>query len=192
MRLRREDSLLLVVDVQEKLAPHVMDGDRIAARCEALARAAAMLGIPAFASEHCPDRIGGTLPGLRGHFAAEAILRKTHFSCADEPGLVDRLASAGRSQVLVAGMEAHVCLMQTALGLAGRGFDVFVARDAVGSRRAEDRAAALERLAGAGCAAATTEMALFEWMHRAGAPEFRALLQVIKALPAPAADRDPA
>ena len=182
MRLRREDSLLLVVDVQEKLAPHVMEGDRIAARCEALARAAALLGIPAFASEHCPERIGATLPALRGHFAADAILRKTHFSCADEPGLLDRLASAGRNQVLVAGMEAHVCHMQTALGLAGRGFEVFVANDAVGSRRAGDRAAALERLSQARCAAATTEMALFEWMHRADAPEFRALLEMVKTL----------
>ena len=182
LRLRREESFLLVVDVQDKLAPHVMDGDRIAGRCAVLARAAASFGIPAFASEHCPDRIGSTLPALRAHFPAEAILRKTHFSCADEPGLVDRMRAAGRSQVLVAGMEAHVCVMQTALGLAANGWQVFLAQDAVGSRRAGDRAAALERLSQARCAAATTEMALFEWMHRADAPEFRALLEMVKTL----------
>ena len=182
MRLRREDSLLLVVDVQEKLAPHVMDHERLTARCAVLARAAAALGIPAFASEHCPDRIGATIPALRELFAPDALLRKTHFSCADEPGVVERLAGAGRSQVLVAGMEAHVCVMQTALGLAQKGFQVFLARDAVGSRRAEDRAAALDRLGQGGCAAATTEMALFEWLHRADAPEFRALLGWVKTL----------
>lgn len=182
MRLVRGESFLLVVDVQEKLAPHVADGEGIAARCAVLARAAATLGVPAFASEHCPDRIGSTLPPLRDHFADAAILRKTHFSCADEPGLVDRLRAAGRKQVLVAGMEAHVCVMQTALGLAEAGFEVFLARDAVGSRRPEDRAAALDRLAQAGCAATTTEMALFEWMHRADAPEFRALLEMVKSL----------
>ena len=85
-------------------------------------------------------------------------------------------------QVLVAGMEAHVCLMQTALGLAAKGFEVFVARDAVGSRRAEDRAAAIDRMASAGCHAATTEMAMFEWMHRADIPEFRELLELVKSL----------
>jgi nicotinamidase-related amidase len=84
--------------------------------------------------------------------------------------------------VLVAGMEAHVCVMQTALGLAEAGFEVFLALDAVGSRRAADRAAALDRLAQAGCAATTTEMALFEWMHCADAPEFRSLLEMVKTL----------
>lgn len=182
MRLARGQSMLLVVDVQEKLAPHVDGGERIAARCGALARAAALLGIPAFASEHCPDRIGGTIAALRPLFGDDAILRKVHFSCADEPAALERLRAAGRAQVLVAGMEAHVCVMQTVLGLAEHGFRVFVARDAVGSRRAEDRDAALERMATAGCGAATTEMAMFEWAHRADAPEFRALLALVKGL----------
>jgi nicotinamidase-related amidase len=105
-----------------------------------------------------------------------------HFSCADEPDCLARLGATGRRQALVAGMEAHVCVMQTALGLRERGFEVFVARDAVGSRRPEDREAALARLDGAGCHAASAEMAIFEWAHRADAAEFRAMLEIVKAL----------
>lgn len=182
MRLRREESILLVVDVQEKLAPHVEGGERVAARCGALARAAGLLGIPAFASEHCPDRIGHTVPALRALFDAPNVLAKVRFSCADEPEVLAKLRASGRGQVLVAGMEAHVCVMQTALGLMEHGLRVFVARDAVGSRRPEDCEAALARLDGAGCGAATTEMAIFEWAHRADVPQFRSLLEIVKGL----------
>ena len=182
MRLERGSSFLLVVDVQEKLAPHVAGKDPLIARCIALLRAAKVLGVPAFASEHCPDRIGPTIAPLRSLIAGDAVLRKVHFSCADEPACLERFRGSGRKQALVAGMEAHVCVMQTALGLAERGFEVFIVRDAVGSRRAEDRAAALARLEAAGCGAATAEMAIFEWMERADLDEFRPVLEIVKSL----------
>lgn len=182
MRLRREESFLLVVDVQEKLAPHVAHHEQLAARCEALMRAAKVLGVPVFASEHCPERIGETIPALRALVDQGQILRKVHFSCADEPECLARLRAAGRKQALIAGMEAHVCVMQTALGLLEAGFQPFIVRDAVGSRRAEDRHAALLRLDAAGCGAATAEMAMFEWMHRADAAGFREVLGLVKRL----------
>jgi len=182
MRIRRADSFLLVVDVQEKLAPHVAGRDSLVARCRALLQAAKALGVPAFASEHCPDRIGGTIAPLRQLVADSDVVRKVHFSCADEPVCLERVQATGRKQAVIAGMEAHVCVMQTALGLAERGFEVFIARDAVGSRREEDRAAALARLEAAGCGAATAEMTIFEWMHRADAAEFRPVLEIVKSL----------
>lgn len=182
MRLRREESFLLVVDVQEKLAPHVAQADRVVAHAGALVRAARLLGVPAFASEHCAESIGATVPALRALVDPDAIVGKVHFSCADEPGCLTRFLATGRRQVVVAGMEAHVCVMQTALGLVERGFQPFIVRDAVGSRREADRDAALERLAAAGCSAATTEMVLFEWMHRADIAEFRDILALVKSL----------
>lgn len=183
MRLRRDASLLLVVDVQARLAPAVSGHERVVLRSVALLEAAKLLGVPAYASEHVPESIGTLVDALRDHVPAAHVLRKTHFSCADEPSLLMVLHGVRRRQVVLTGMETHVCVMQTALGLAARRFEVYVVRDAVGSRREEDREAALARLAGDGVRIVTAEMAMFEWMHRADAPEFRELLRVVKGLP---------
>jgi nicotinamidase-related amidase len=181
-RLVAGDSLLLVVDVQARLAPAVGGHERMIARAGALLDAAKLLGVPALATEHVPEGIGPTVAVLRERLPADAIVRKTRFSCADEPDALARINALGRSQVLVCGMEAHVCVMQSALGLAERGFDVFLARDACGSRRDEDRDTAIARMARDGVRVTTAECAMFEWMHRADRPEWRDLLRIVKAL----------
>jgi nicotinamidase-related amidase len=181
MRLRREEAFLLVVDVQQKLAPHVEGHDRVISKTAALVRAARKLSIPVLISEHCPELIGATVPSLLELVGAEAVMRKTHFAGTDEPALFSRIESLKRKQAVVCGMEAHVCVMQTALGLSERAFQPFVVRDAVGSRREEDRETALDRVRGAGCEIATAEMAIFEWMGRADIPQFRELLAIVKS-----------
>ena len=181
MRLRRDESFLLVVDVQQKLAPHVQGHERVIRKGEALVRAARALGLPVLMSEHCPEQIGETVPSLRALASAGEVLRKTHFSCADQPEALERFNALKRKQAVVCGMEAHVCVMQTALGLKDRGFEPLLVGDAVGSRRAEDCATAIERMRAAGCAIGTAEMTMFEWMGRADIPEFRDLLGIIKA-----------
>jgi nicotinamidase-related amidase len=182
MRLDRGSSFLLVIDVQEKLAAHVEGHDRLIERAGALVRVAKLLGVPVLASEHCPDRIGPTVPALRSLVGDDGVVTKVHFSCADEPGCLARFQALGRRQVVIAGIEAHVCVMQTALGLRERGYEPFLVEDAVGSQRAQDRAAALQRLAAAGCSSASTEMAIFEWLHRADDARFRDALQIVKGL----------
>jgi len=182
MRLDRGSSFLLVVDVQEKLAPHVEGHERLIARAAALVRAARLLGVPVLASEHCPDRIGPTVPLLRSLIGEDGIVSKVHFSCADEASCLARFNAFGRRQVVIAGIEAHVCVMQTALGLRERGYEPFLGEDAVGSQRAEDRAAGLRRMVAACCSPATTEMAIFEWLHRADDARFREALQIVKEL----------
>jgi nicotinamidase-related amidase len=182
MRLDRGASFLLVIDVQEKLAPHVEGHERLIARAGALVRAAKLLGVPVLASEHCAERIGRTVPMLRSLVGDDAIVGKVHFSCADEPGCLARFNALGRRQVVIAGIEAHVCVMQTALGLRERGYEPFLVEDAVGSQRPEDRAAGLQRMSAAGCSSATTEMAIFEWLHRADDARFREALAVVKGL----------
>lgn len=184
-RIDRRRCLLLVVDVQERLAPHVLGHASLIARIEALISAAQCLGIPRIATEHCPDRIGALIPRLRERFLPEEIYRKTRFGAADHPEFESMVRSLGRSQVIVAGMEAHVCVMQTTLGLVEKGFDPFVVGDAVGSRpeRQQDRELALDRMHDAGCIVLGTESALFECAASGDDPAFRDMLALVKSLP---------
>ena len=103
-----------------------------------------------------------------------------NFSCAETPSIADAVAASGRTQLVLCGIEAHVCVLQTALGFAARGLGVAVAWDATASRRASDRALAADRLRQAGVVLVSTEMVLFEWLGRAGTPEFKDMLALIK------------
>jgi nicotinamidase-related amidase len=180
LRLRAPRSLLLIVDVQERLIPVVSDADRVLRNCESLLRAARLLGVPALLTEHCPQQIGALAPALRGLAAADCVLAKTQFSAADEPGVAQRVAAANRQQIVIAGMEAHVCVLQTALGLAERGYRPHVVADASGSRDESARALAFDRLRAADIAVVSLEMVLFEWLEHAGRPELRELIALVK------------
>ncbi len=184
-RIDRERCLLLVVDVQERLAPHVLGHESLIARIEALISAAQHLGIPKLATEHCPDQIGALVLRLRERFLPEEIYQKARFGAADHPEFENMVRARGRTQIIVAGMEAHVCVMQTALGLAAKGFDMFVVGDAVGSRRErqQDRELALDRMHDAGCIVIGTESALFECVAAGDDPAFRDVLALVKSLP---------
>lgn len=185
MRLDREHSVLLIVDAQARLAPHIADHEAVLARLEALVATARGFGIPVLATEHCPDQLGPTVATLREPLTNQAVIAKQHFGAADEPALRARLQSLARRQVVIAGMETHVCVMQTALGLRSLGYEVFVAADAAGSRpgRQADRVWALDRLARAGCVLAGTETVLFEWLGDAADPQRPSLIQTVKRLP---------
>ena len=184
-RVERERSVLVVVDVQEKLAPHIADVDALIARVHALVEAARRLRVPVVATEHCADRIGPLIEPLRARFDGHEIFAKTRFAAGDHPEFAARLARTARSQVVVAGMEAHVCVMQTALSIAAAGYDVFVVGDAVGSRTARqlDRTLALQRLHDAGCTIVGTETLLFEWTGSGDDAAFRDVLALVKSLP---------
>jgi nicotinamidase-related amidase len=184
-RLDREHSVLLIIDAQARLAPHIAEHEAVLARLEALAAAARGFGIPVLATEHCPEQLGSTVAALHEPLATRAVIAKQHFGAADEPALRARLQSLARRQIVIAGMEAHVCVMQTALGLRRLGYEVFVVADAAGSRpgRQADRAWALDRLARAGCVLAGTETVLFEWLADAADPQRSALIQAVKRLP---------
>ena len=184
-RLRRDSSLLLVVDVQERLTPHVLGHEALVARTAALLDVAGRYGIPCFATEHLPARIGPTLATLRPRVAPAAIYAKTRFGAHDHPEFAAMLAATGRTQAVICGMETHVCVLQTALGLAQAGYEVFVAGDATGSRplRQDDRRHALDRMREAGGVVTGTETTLFEWAERGDDPAFREVLALVKALP---------
>lgn len=180
MLISRDKSLLLIVDVQEKLVSVMAEPRRVIHNGALLMRAAARLGVPVVVSEQYPKGIGPTIFDLREYMPAEGAVEKLHFSCAQEPEILRRLTDSGRRQVVIAGIEAHVCVLQTALDLLERGFEVFVVVDACSSRRPENEALARERLAQAGVSLAATESVLFEWLGEAGTPEFKELMPLIK------------
>lgn len=180
MLVRFETSCLLVVDVQEKLAPVMADPRRVIHNCTLLMRAARRLGVPTVVTEQYPQGIGETIFDLREWLPEDGAVSKLHFSAAAEPEVTRRLEAFSRPQVVVAGIEAHICVLQSALGLKARGYDVFVVADACSSRREANAQLAFERLRGAGVGVVGLEMVLFEWLHLAGTPEFKELVALIK------------
>ena len=180
MLIHRADSLLLVVDIQQKLAPAIYDSERVTANSVRLLAGARQLGIPAFVSEQYVKGLGPSVDAIRAAAIDARFFEKTHFSCAAEPGVVDLLRAAKRPQLILTGTETHVCVLQTAFGLQAAGFEVYLVADAASSRTPENRSAAIERMRAGGIRIVTTEMVLFEWLHQAGTSEFRTLLPLIK------------
>jgi nicotinamidase-related amidase len=181
MLMNSQTSVLMVVDVQDKLAAAMADRDETVRRVAMLLRGAARLEVPVVASEQYPAGIGHLVDEVDEVLPpTAAVIEKLHFSCLAEPGFSERLSALGRSRMVVCGMETHVCVLQTALDLLGAGYQVFVVADACSSRAAADKAAGLARMAQAGVSVVTSEMVLFEWLHEAGTEAFRDLLRLIK------------
>ena len=183
MLIERDSSYLLIVDVQEKLAPAVRNRDIAVANAARLIKAAQLLGVPVLVTEHCPDRIGHTVEPLRSMLPADAFLTKVHFAATNEPAVMEVFRSLNRRSPVVCGMEAHVCVGQTTLGLLSRGFSPFLVTDAVASRKQSDLESAVARMRHEGIRPVTTEAVIFEWLKRADTEEFRRLLPVLKEMP---------
>ena len=184
MLINPDESFLLIVDVQEKLAPAVDGADRVVANILFLVKAASRLSIPILITEHCPDRIGHTLPEILDAAGNAKVVDKVHFCAQSDPGFTAALRQLERGKPIVCGMEAHVCVLQTALGLKEDGYYPLVSADAVASRTTEDYVTALERVRQNGIEVVTCEMVVFEWLRRADTSEFRDLLTLIKQRPA--------
>jgi nicotinamidase-related amidase len=177
--LSRTESRLLIVDVQEKLVPKIFDLERMLANCRSLIQGAKILGVPVFATEQYPKGLGNTVSQLAE--LLESPAQKLRFSCAEVLDWGTGAEQAdNRFQIVVAGIEAHVCVLQTVLDLLGNGFQVYVAADAVSSRTEFDRKIALDRMAAGGATIVTTESVLFEWCEVSGTPEFKQISQLIK------------
>jgi nicotinamidase-related amidase len=184
MLLSASRSQLMVSDMQARLVPAIADPERIIRRVATLLQAAGRLQVPVTVTEHYPEGLGPTIPEVTLALPPDSpILPKTTFGSLGAPAIAERvsaLRSAGRDQILIAGLEAHVCVLQTALSLRAAGAEVFVVVDAVASRSAQDSRAATARLLHAGCHSVTTEMVVFEWLQRGGTEDFRALLPLLK------------
>jgi nicotinamidase-related amidase len=173
--MRAETSCLLVVDFQERLMPAIHDAERIVAHGTWLIQIAQRLAVPALASEQYPKGLGHTVAAIRDLLPAEAFMEKIHFSCAADRDCMRRIDALEREQIVVIGAEAHVCVLQTALGLRAAGKEVYLVADAVSSRSPRDVELALARMRAEGVRIVSREMVAFEWLHQAGTDTFRAI-----------------
>lgn len=176
-------SQLVVIDIQGRLAAAMAEDTRadVFRNTGILLQAAERLGIPQIATEQYPKGLGHTDPAVAEHFG-ESLKRveKTCFACSGEAGFRELLQANQRRQVVLCGMEAHICVLQSAMALRATGYNVFVVEDAVCSRSHDNRRNALERMRAAGVKVTNTESVLFEWLRDAGHEHFRALSALIK------------
>ncbi|AOZ03437.1 isochorismatase [Cupriavidus sp. USMAHM13] len=171
------DSILVLVDLQARLMPAIRHGEQVVRECVRLATIARRLGVPVVGTEQSPGSLGANLAEVTA-LCDRTFAKDSFDACAD--GLCEILP-ATRRRVIVAGCEAHVCVLQTALGLLGHGREVTLLVDATGSRKAIDHDTAVARLAAAGALPATVEMVAFEWLRSARHEHFRDALRHIKS-----------
>ncbi len=175
------DTVLLVVDVQEKLMPLIADSQRILWNLRRLLDGAEAVGLKTLATEQYPQGLGPTVGELGSRLGT--IPSKATFSCAGCEPFAERLVESGASKVMVSGIEAHVCVQQTVLDLLAGGYRVYVPVDAVGSRYPIDYETGLRRMETAGATLTTTESALFEWCQASGTPVFKKISALVREKP---------
>ncbi|WP_445011321.1 isochorismatase family protein [Vreelandella stevensii] len=177
MRIHKTDSLLLLIDFQAGLLP-VIEGGELAIREAAwLAGVAEMLQVPRWLTEQYPERLGGTEAGLVKAVGTHERWQKTHFSVIEEPDFAQALKALGRHQIIVCGTEAHICVLQSVLGLREAGYEVFWLSEATASRRREEAQLAKARACAAGAVAVSADMVAYEWLHRCDTPLFKEVHQ---------------
>ncbi|MBM3492247.1 MAG: isochorismatase family protein [Alphaproteobacteria bacterium] len=180
MLLEADRSQLLIVDEQERLMAAMQGAEAALAASLRLIAAARRLGMPITASEQYPKGLGPTVAAVAATLPNDARLAKLHFAVTADAGLMGRLAGFARPQVVIAGVEAHVCVLQTAIALKRRGYQPAVVWDAVASRAAESKELARDRLLANGVELVNSEMVVFEWLGAAGTPEFKDLSALVR------------
>lgn len=174
------NAVMVLIDVQGKLAEVMSERDALFENLKRMILGAQALEVPILVTEQIPHKLGATNSALRELFHAWDPIAKSSFSCLGEPAFGERLGALGRNQVILTGIETHVCVNQTAMDLLALGREVYVVADAVSSRTAANRQLALERMRAAGASIVGAEMALFELLRDASDPRFKGILQLVK------------
>jgi len=179
-RIIRTKAGLVVVDIQEKFVPVIHELPRVIQNTLRLINGAAILRVPIFATEQYRKGLGATVPEIASAIPEFAPMEKNSFSCCGAPGFIEALRDKVVQDVILCGIEAHVCVTQTCLGLLDAGFRPFVVADAISSRTPENHRLGVERMRDAGAIIVSTEMILFELLERAGTDEFKKMLTLVK------------
>ena len=179
-RISRTNAGLVVVDIQERLLPAISEKEQLVQNAVRLIKGAQILRLPLFATEQYRKGLGGTATEIAATIANFAPQEKVTFSSCGVPGFVETIRAKGVSDVIMCGMETHVCVCQTCLDLLAAGFRVFVVADASSSRAPQNHRTGIERMRDAGAVVVSTEMILFELLERSGTEEFRQVLALIK------------
>ena len=179
IKLLPEKSLLLVIDVQTRFLAPIFEADRVAARCKFLCEVATLFGVPILATEQYPEKMGGTIDTLLPYVGSP--FRKMDFSGFRDESLVNLVKASGRDQIVVVGIETHICVSQTCHDLLANDLQVVVCPDAVSARTQDRHKLGMERLRDAHVIPAHTEAIAYEWCQSADNPKFREMLDVVKS-----------
>jgi nicotinamidase-related amidase len=178
--LNKEDAVLLIVDIQERLAVIMKEKDKVVNSCRHLIELAKMQGIPVVVTEQYPKGLGRTLPELQSAVPGYKPIEKTAFNCCGEPAFLTEIKKLGKKQIIMTGMETHICVLQTTIGLLQEGVTVHVVQDATCSRAKENWKTGIAFMRDAGAVVTCTETVLFQLLKVAGTDEFKKISQRIK------------
>lgn len=178
--LNTEEAVLVIVDIQEKLAAVMTEREKVIANCLHLIEASKLLDIPVIITEQYPKGLGPTVHEIKEAIASYAPLEKITFDCCREPTFTSQIKATGRKKIILAGMETHICVLQTCIGLLKEQYDLHVVNDAVCSRTKENYGTGIEMMRDAGAVITCTETVLFQLLEKAGTEEFRIISKRIK------------
>jgi nicotinamidase-related amidase len=178
-----EESILVVLDLQSSLLRIMPNSERLVERARFLVQTAQLMGVPVIHSEQNAAKLGGTAERIEEIIRPVAKIDKTTFSAAAWPTFMQALQASGRRQVVLTGIETHICVVQTLLSLVEQGYSAIACTDALGSRTEDRHQAGLERLRAAGVSLAHTESVAYEWLHDSASPKFKEALRIVKEAP---------
>jgi len=178
--LSRDNSILVIVDIQEKLVAAMKNGDKVIENCLHLIEAAKLLQIPVILTEQYPKGLGLTVDKIKDAISTYEPIEKITFDCTGAQDFIKKLKALNKTHIILTGMEAHVCVLQTCLSLLKNGYSVHLVSDAVCSRKEEDFLTGREMMRDAGAVITCTEIVLFQLLEKAGTPEFKAISKRIK------------
>jgi len=180
MRIIKEKTAGIIIDIQERLYPHMYEKETLSSALVTLILGLQLMDIPMLVSQQYTRGLGNTIEPIRELFDESSFLEKTAFSCYDEPSFKDAFAGLGKKFIIVAGIETHVCVLQTALDLLEDGYIPVIIEDCVSSRREHDKTIAIARMRSEGAVVTTCESILFELCRCAGTDEFRNISRLVK------------
>jgi len=180
MRIDREDSAGLIIDIQGKLFPHMDQNEALLRKCSILIEGLKVLDIPLLLTEQYPKGLGSTIEEISGLITQETAIEKIAFSCCDEAAVMQNAILQKRRTIIICGIEAHVCVLQTVVDLHAAGYRAVVVEDCISSRNRNDKQMAVERMRTEGAVITTCESILFELARVAGTDEFKAISRLVK------------
>lgn len=180
MRIPKENTAGLVIDIQERLFPHIHDHKTIARNTGILVEGLKVLGVPVLVTQQYTRGLGPTIPELLDLMEGFPLIEKTAFSCCDEPDFIKALADTHKQFILIAGIESHVCVLQTAFDLFEKGYQPILVEDCVSSRKATDKSTSVNRMREEGAIVTSYESILFELCRYAGTDEFKSISKLVK------------
>ncbi len=180
MRIQRENTAGLIIDIQERLFPHMHEHEALARNNSILVEGLKVLGVPVLVTQQYTKGLGPTIPGMQALIDDFPVIEKTAFSCCDEPEFIKALTETHKQFILIAGIESHVCVLQTVIDLMERGYTTIVVEDCISSRKPDDKSISVRRMRREGAIITTYESLLFELCRFSGTDEFKAISRLVK------------